>query len=939
MLPSDDRTTPRALTAALAWTLAGCAALGASTVPYYEPTVADGEAEQNYPFPDRAATWRDNDAIRPDWRIPEQTLPSKDVPVVGYSVKEFGAKGDGETDDTHAFHEALNRMAAAGGGTVWVPAGEYVIRGTLDIPINVELRGEWRPPKDGRPAGGTILMAYAGRGDPDGEPFIETHSNSAVTHLSIWYPEQSASDPEPYPWTIYERPTNLFKPFSVVQNVTLYNSWKGIYFGASRKGHVNWYVRRVYGTPLKQGVDLDMNNDTGRIYDVSFAPRYWRESGLPGAPEAGDGFADWLRSNGTAFTLRRQDFAHWGPFSARGYHIGVHGTFSLLDQEVERMATYGRSHFQGHLYGVRATDCEIAAKLEGLHEAGVAFTDCTLEGREAAVVIPETEQYPIQFNGCRLAGPAAIRNRGASTLGLLHSEVEGPIHHAGRALSLAGGSYRGRDTGGPGRVRLDASAGPVTLAGAAARDGALRLEGADEVHRSAEALPASTLPELSLDTRPPAWRRPAEEELFVATADRFGAPNDNAKDATRAIQSALDAAGEAGGGVVFVPPGFYRLDGRLDVPSGVELRGPLTTPHHVARAPAVLLVGRRDAGAPATLTANARAGVRGLGFFYPWQDWQAPEAQPFLLQGRGKRVYFESLTAGATSRLLDLASHRADRHWVDALSANVLKEGIAVGGGSRGGRVLNSHFVSHFWSLLNAAWEDAALERYWGARPERLPVMKWEDKERGEAFIDTLVGRVDGYRLGAVRDQTLFHNFIYGCQAGLVAERGAKGRAPEARVFHHGSDASIAGARLEAAGPRGLHLVNLLSYNLDGETARGLEVALDAKSGGVFAESFQTTGWSGAVFEHVSGELRINGGLFLDTAKRGFRVGDGPVSLIGGYFNMPAELFEMAPDAIAGTARASIFAVPPWPGEGVDAAEARSVLNAAGDIVLDRKRE
>ena len=40
--------------------------------------------------------------------------------------RDFGAVGDGETEDTRAFQEAMD--AAAGGGVVYVPPGEYPIR-------------------------------------------------------------------------------------------------------------------------------------------------------------------------------------------------------------------------------------------------------------------------------------------------------------------------------------------------------------------------------------------------------------------------------------------------------------------------------------------------------------------------------------------------------------------------------------------------------------------------------------------------------------------------------------------------------------------------------------------------------------------------------------------------------------------------------------------
>src|SRR2546428_5660363 len=42
-----------------------------------------------------------------------------------YSVKAFGAKADGKTLDTPAINKAIDAAAAAGGGTVFFPAGNY----------------------------------------------------------------------------------------------------------------------------------------------------------------------------------------------------------------------------------------------------------------------------------------------------------------------------------------------------------------------------------------------------------------------------------------------------------------------------------------------------------------------------------------------------------------------------------------------------------------------------------------------------------------------------------------------------------------------------------------------------------------------------------------------------------------------------------------------
>jgi hypothetical protein len=69
------------------------------------------------------------------YRMGEVPIPT---PAVKANVRDFGAKGDGETDDTKAFQEALKKTT----GAILVPAGKYVITDFLEIDrSNVVLRG------------------------------------------------------------------------------------------------------------------------------------------------------------------------------------------------------------------------------------------------------------------------------------------------------------------------------------------------------------------------------------------------------------------------------------------------------------------------------------------------------------------------------------------------------------------------------------------------------------------------------------------------------------------------------------------------------------------------------------------------------------------------------------------------------------------------------
>ena len=201
----------------------------------------------------------------------------EDFAVYTADATEFGADRTGARDSTAEIQRAIDACEKAEGGTVYLPGGRYKVLGRLSVPGGVTLRGVWASPDSGGLGKGTILMAYAGRGDGklDGQCFLRVHSGACVRDLSVWYPEQRADSPVPYPATIRG------SGHTTVFNLTLYNSWCGFW----NNDCSSMLIRRMYGTPLKLGIHGAYAYDIPRIEHVRFSPRYWAGSGLAGAPK------------------------------------------------------------------------------------------------------------------------------------------------------------------------------------------------------------------------------------------------------------------------------------------------------------------------------------------------------------------------------------------------------------------------------------------------------------------------------------------------------------------------------------------------------------------------------------------------------------------------------------------------------------------------------
>ncbi len=324
--------------------------------------------------------------------------------VAPLNVKDFGAKGDGQADDTAAFQKALDEAAVSESQTVFAPRGHYRFEGPLNVPTGVTLKGVWEsvPAHNGlRDRGlpkptddGTTFLVIAGAGKPDDPAFLTLNTNSTFKGVCVYYPEQKDDDaPVEYPWTIAMRGKN-----PAVLECELLNPYRGI-DATHNERHL---IRNVSGQPLRLGIYVDAIFDIGRIENVHFNPWWSMKPKL----------LQWQMENGEAFVFGRTDWQYVHNTFCFGYNVG----YRFIETE--------RGACNGNFLGIGADDCHTAVVVDQCAPMGLLITNgefVSFHGPDPTMVrVGEKNRGSVRFSNCAFWGPCrqiAVSD-GTGTLGL-----------------------------------------------------------------------------------------------------------------------------------------------------------------------------------------------------------------------------------------------------------------------------------------------------------------------------------------------------------------------------------------------------------------------------------------------------------------------------------------------------------------------------------------
>jgi len=351
-------------------------------------------------------------------------------PLGPFDVVSLGARADGKTDDTAAIQKALDATGKHG-GVVRLPAGKFLVAGSLKIPVGVALVGSNQAPVYIKPLIGTVILATGGRDKEDAPALFEMGDSSTVQGLTVFYPDQKPDEIHPYAWTFHLRGGD-----NTVENVTLINSYNGIKIGPET--NVRHRIRSVSGCVLRRGIWLDDCSDIGRIENVQWHCHWWSSKQVGGD---WDKIYKYMWKNCEGFVFARTDWEYVTNTFIFPVKIGYHF-----------LATKNGA-MNGQLCGIGADAANRCIVVDEIQPMGLLITNgqfVAFEGENPVqIVINPACTGSVRLQNCDFWGPS----------------VQNVVSHSKSYVSLSNCYFSSGRPGSPGKALVEASGGKIQIEG------------------------------------------------------------------------------------------------------------------------------------------------------------------------------------------------------------------------------------------------------------------------------------------------------------------------------------------------------------------------------------------------------------------------------------------------------------------------------------------
>ncbi|MDR0864392.1 MAG: discoidin domain-containing protein [Candidatus Symbiothrix sp.] len=766
----------------------------------------------------------------PVWEKVTPNYATEDVFVAGFNVLDQGADPTGETDQTKLFQDLLDKLGSRtrnngtladgtpNGGVLYVPEGKYLFSGTLFLPKGVTIRGDWEKPVKGQPVKGTILMPTNGKGNdatllPNGEPgtayeqqsFIIMQPSSAVRNVNIWYPEQDANNIVPYPPAILFGQSGYWgNDYTLASNITLVNAFDGVIFSRrSGGGAPNCYG--IYGSPLRRGIEIDNIAEVGRIDNVDFSADYWAGSGLPGSPAVNGPHKEYIYNNATAVIMRRNDWSFICKVKAEGYHTGYRMDYSYNKDE-----NGNQTSPNGHNYGMEFTNCKYGVYGAAVAGAGMMFYEYKFKDCDYGFYFDKAAGGIVQIMGCefdtKIASIYAPLTNNTKILMDQNTIQKGPVDIRGGLASIVNCDFNNEGN----QIILGANARVAITGNRFKETEAILNKSMYKCIIDHTPIEMTALPHFPYKNQYEFTQKPAGNAYRLATA---GGVSVTADDNSAALQALLDEVKNAGGGLVFLPPGHYKFRQPITIPTGVELKGSVDVPTLPTGPGTAMEIypGKGDENGTPFISMEPGSGIRGLVMNYPEQMVQLltePELNggdvyhyPYTIRGN-REVYIVNIAFRACYHGIDLFTNKCDNHYVDYPSGHVFKTGIKVGGGSKDGHIYNAQFNQ-------IAYGSGGETKYgaWPNSPDNTQADQAKYRKEHDLAYAYCWNNLYFLILEDCENEILYNNFDFGSNRGFVLSS-KNGKGPSGICLGQGIDQGMNSFHIGAVDEKGFNFIS-----------------------------------------------------------------------------------------------------------------------------------